>query len=158
MKSDAELKTDILAALRRDPLVPESRVCLTVRRGLVTLGGTLDSYPESVATQRAVQCVAGVKAIENALEVLPPDADRRSDAQIAAAIGDVLRWNTLVSRSRVAIQVKGGRVELSGEVAWSFQRLAVERAIRPLRGVVGVTDAIRLQVGPAIRPGASGTR
>ncbi len=148
MKSNLELKKDILAELRWDPMVPEARVSLAVQRGVVTLSGTLDSYPETVAAKRAVERVAGVKAIDNALEVLPPAGDRHSDAALAAAIETVLRWNALVPPSRIAFRVEGGWVELTGELDWYYQRRAVERAIRPLRGVVGVTDQIRLRVAP----------
>jgi osmotically-inducible protein OsmY len=149
MKSDLELKKDILAELLWDPLVPETRVDLAVKRGVVILSGMLNSYPETVATKRAVERVAGVKAIENALAVEPPQADRCSDAQLAAAIEMVLRWNALVPPSRIAFRVVDGWVELTGELDWYHQRRAVERAIRPLRGVVGVTDQIRLRVVPA---------
>ena len=38
---------------------------------------------------------------------------------------------------------------LSGELDWNFQRRAVERLIRPLKGVVGISDNIRLKTAAA---------
>jgi osmotically-inducible protein OsmY len=37
---------------------------------------------------------------------------------------------------------------LSGELDWNFQRRAVERMVRPLKGVVGIVDNIRLKTLP----------
>jgi len=44
--------------------------------------------------------------------------------------------------------VDHGWVTLQGEVEWDFQRRSAENAIRPLVGVVGITDEIKLRVKP----------
>lgn len=145
MKTDSELKRDVLAELSWDPLVPESRVGVAVDNGVVTLTGHLDSYAEKVATKRATQRVGGVKAIALELEVIPVGTHQRSDTEIAAAIEHVLGWSTSVPQGRVRVVVEKGWVTLSGELDWNFQRRSVERLIRPLKGVIGITDDIRLK-------------
>lgn len=145
MKTDSELKRDVLAELSWDPLVPESRVGVAVDNGVVTLTGHLDSYAEKVATKRATQRVGGVKAIALELEVIPVGTHQRSDTEIAAAIEHVLGWSTSVPQGRVRVVVEKGWVTLSGELDWNFQRRAVERLIRPLKGVIGITDDIHLK-------------
>jgi osmotically-inducible protein OsmY len=45
--------------------------------------------------------------------------------------------------------VEKGWLTLSGELDWNFQRRAVERMLRPLKGVIGITDNITLKVLPA---------
>lgn len=149
MKTDSELKRDVLAELSWDPLVPESRVGVAVDSGVVTLTGHLDSYAEKVATMRATQRVGGVKAIALELEVIPVGTHQRSDTEIAAAIEHVLGWSTSAPQGRVRVVVEKGWVTLSGELDWNFQRRSVERLIRSLQGVVGITDDIRLKATAA---------
>ncbi|MBU3739485.1 MAG: BON domain-containing protein [Rhodoferax sp.] len=145
MKTDSELKKDVLAELVWDPLVPEARVGVSVSDGVVTLSGHLDSYSEKVAVRRAVERIAGVRAIAMEMDVIPLTAHQRSDTEIAAAVEHALSWNTAVPRERIHITVEKGWVSLAGEVDWNFQRRAVERLVRPLKGVVGISDNIRIK-------------
>jgi osmotically-inducible protein OsmY len=46
------------------------------------------------------------------------------------------------------VTVERGVVTLSGELDWNFQRRSLEHMIRPLKGVVGIVDAIRLKSSP----------
>lgn len=148
MKTDADLKKDVLTELSWDPLVPEARVGVTVHEGVVTLTGHLDTYAEKIAARRAVERVGGVKAIAVELDVIPLGVHQRSDTEIAAAVEHALSWNTSIPQDRVKVMVEKGWVTLSGELDWNFQRRAVERMIRPLKGVVGITDNIRLRTLP----------
>lgn len=148
MKTDSDLKKDVLTELSWDPLVPEARVGVAVSDGVVTLTGHLDTYAEKIATRRAVERVSGVKAIAVELDVVPVGIHQRSDTEIATAVEHVLGWNTSVPQDRVKVSVEKGWVILSGELDWNFQRRAVERMIRPLKGVVGITDNIRLKTLP----------
>jgi osmotically-inducible protein OsmY len=148
MKTDSDLKKDVLAELLWDPLVPEAKVGVAVNEGVVTLSGHLDTYAEKVAAKRAVERVAGVKAIAVELSVIPAGLHQRSDTEIATAIEHVLGWNTSVPQDQVKVAVEKGWVTLGGELDWNFQRRAVERMIRPLKGVVGITDNIRLKELP----------
>jgi osmotically-inducible protein OsmY len=148
MKTDSELKADVLTELSWDPLVPEARIGVAVSDGVVTLTGHLDTYSEKVAARRAVERVAGVKAIALELGVIPLGVHQRSDTEIALAVEHVLGWNTSVPQDRVKVTVEKGWVTLSGELDWNFQRRAVERMVRPLKGVVGITDNIQLKVLP----------
>lgn len=148
MKTDAELKKDVLAELLWDPLVPEAKIGVAVNEGVVTLSGHLETYAEKVAAKRAAERVAGVKAIAVELTVIPAGAHQRNDTEIATAIEHVLAWNTSVPQNQVKVMVEKGWVTLGGELDWNFQRRAVERMIRPLKGVIGITDNIRLKELP----------
>jgi osmotically-inducible protein OsmY len=148
MKTDSELKTDVQSELLWDPLVPEARVGVAVNDGVVTLTGHLDTYAEKIAAKRAVERVSGVKAIAVELDVIPPGIHQRSDTEIAAAVEHALSWNTSIPQERVKATVEKGWVTLSGELDWNFQRRAVERMVRPLKGVAGITDNIRLKTLP----------
>lgn len=148
MKTDSELKQDVLSELLWDPLVPEARVGVSVSYGVVTLTGHLDSYSEKVAARRAAERVSGVKAVAVELEVIPAGVHQRSDTEIAAAVQHALSWNTSVPQDRVKVTVENGWVTLGGELDWNFQRRALERMIRPLKGVAGIIDNIELKSLP----------
>lgn len=148
MKSDSELKKDVLSELLWDPLIPEARVGVSVTDGVVTLTGHLDTYAEKVATQRAVERVSGVKAVAVEINVIPAGAHQHSDTEIAAAVEHALSWSTSVPQGRINVTVEKGWVTLSGELDWHFQRRALERMLRPLQGVVGIIDNVRLKVLP----------
>lgn len=148
MKTDAELKKDVLSELSWDPLVPETRIGVAVSDGVVTLTGHLDTYAEKVATQQAVERVSGVKAVALELDVIPSGQHQRSDTEIASAVQHVLSWNTAVPPQHISVSVEKGWVTLNGELDWNFQRRALERMIRPLKGVAGIVDNIRLKSMP----------
>jgi osmotically-inducible protein OsmY len=51
----------------------------------------------------------------------------------------------LVAGEQVQPTVEKGWVTLNGELDWHYQRRVVERLVRPLKGVVGITDSMRLK-------------
>ncbi|MFZ3159325.1 MAG: BON domain-containing protein [Rhodoferax sp.] len=148
MKTDSEIKKDVLSELQWDPLISETKVGVTVNEGVVTLTGHLDTYAEKVAAKRAAGRVSGVKAIALEIDVIPAGIHQRSDTEIALAVEHALSWNTSVPQDRVKVAVEKGWVTLTGDLDWNFQRRAVERMVRPLKGVVGITDNIQLKTLP----------
>lgn len=149
MKTDAELKRDVMDELAWDPAIDATAVGVGVKDGVVTLTGHLDSYGEKFAIERAVRRIAGVKAIAVELDVRLSPQHKRSDTEIAAAAKAVLAAANLGGFiDRVQLKVENGWVWLNGEVDWNFQRLAIETIVRPLRGVVGVSDEITIRQRP----------
>jgi osmotically-inducible protein OsmY len=146
MKTDAQLKRDVTAELEWEPSINASHVGVAVNDGVVTLTGHLDTFAEKYAIERAVQRVAGVKAIAVELDVKLDPGHKRSDSEIAAAAETALKWHSLVPAERIQVKVEKGWVTLKGEVDWNYQRESAEKVVRPLTGVVGVSNAITLKV------------
>ena len=71
MKSDAQLRMEIFAALFAEPRVNAGRIGVDVRDGIVTLSGWASSYVEKWEAERAAQRVAGVKDVDIEMEVTP---------------------------------------------------------------------------------------
>ena len=90
----------------------------------------------------AAQRVEGVKGLVVNLDVELPGPHRRSDADIVRAATDALKWNITIPNNAVHVMVEGGKVTLTGDLAWDYQRKAAETAIRNLVGVVGVNNQI----------------
>lgn len=141
MKSDAELQKQVLDELTWDPAINPTDVGVIVKDGVVTLTGQLSSYAEKHATERAAQRVSGVRAIAVELQVRLPDPQQCDDTDVATAAQKALDWNVFVPGTVQAL-VEKGWLTLKGEVQWDYQRKAAERAVRYLKGVVGVTNAI----------------
>jgi osmotically-inducible protein OsmY len=147
MKTDAQLKKDVSAELEWDPSINASQVGVAVKDGVVTLTGHLDTFAEKHAIERAAQRVRGVKAVAVELDVKLEPGHKRSDSEIAAAAEAALAWHALVPADRMQVRVEKGWVTLQGEVDWDYQRRQAEKAVRPLVGVVGVSNAITLKTG-----------
>jgi osmotically-inducible protein OsmY len=147
MKTDVQLKKDVIAELEWDPAINASQVGVGVKDGVVTLTGHLDTYAEKYAIERAVQRVHGVKAMAVEVDVKLDPRHKRSDSEIAEAAEMAFKWHTLVPADRIQVKVEKGWVTLKGEVDWEYQRQSAEKAVRPLTGVVGVSNAISLKPG-----------
>ena len=150
MKSDTEIRDDVIDELRWDPQISEpDAIGVAVADGAVTLTGSVPTYAQRLAATRATERVYGVKAIANELMVKLAGAPR-DDSDIARAIAHVLDNNVQVPEGNVRARVDAGWVTLDGQVEWDFQRHEIERMVRQVRGVVGVTDNI--DVNPPTSP------
>ena len=148
MKTDADLKRDATAELAWDPAVKSTAIGVAVKDGVVTLSGHLDTFADKHAAALALRRVAGVKAIALELDVkLAPD-HKRSDTDIAAVAEAALKWNTLVPQGKILLTVDDGWITLQGEVEWDYQRHSAAKAMRPLMGVVGISNEVTLSARP----------
>jgi len=140
--SDLTIKQDVEAELQWEPSVNAAAIGVAVKDGIVTLTGRVPTYMEKRAAARAAARVTGVKAVANELEVGLLPAHQRSDEDITRAVANALVSNTSIPPDRVKAQVSNGWVTLEGTVEWYYQKEAAERAVRPVRGVKGITNSI----------------
>ena len=76
-------------------------VGVAVTDGIVSLYGTVPTYIEKSAAEKAAQRVSGVKAVVEKIEFKAPGSYRRDDQDIAKAVIDQFRWHTpLKSKTR----------------------------------------------------------
>jgi osmotically-inducible protein OsmY len=150
MKSDSEIREDVIRELQWDPQIADpDAIGVAVKDGAVTLTGHVSSYPEKLAAAKAAERVYGVKAVANDLEVRLPGLPRADD-EIARAIAHILEWNVSIPPDRVKARVQGGVVTLEGQVDHDYQRREVERMVRNVRGVVNVINLITVR--PPVSP------
>lgn len=145
MKSDDQVKLEVLAELQAEPAVNGAQVGVMVKDGVVTLAGHLGSYAEKWHAEQAAQRVAGVKALVLQIDVALQGESVRGDADIALAAANVLQWTTNMPKDSIKVAVEGGWVSLSGEVDGEYQRQAAAGAVRYLMGVTGVTNRIAIK-------------
>ncbi len=149
MKSDAQMKNDVIEELIWDTTVKSRDITVRTYNGVVTLSGTVSNYAEKSAAELAVQRVSGVKAIAEQLEVHLTGGQEKSDSQIAESVTKTLGWHVWVPSHVVAI-VENGWVTLTGLATWEYQRNAAENAIKYLAGVRGVSN--KIDVKPELLP------
>lgn len=145
MKTDKQLKMDITEELKFEPRVRDEEIGIEVKDGVVTLMGTVPDFMQRMRAERAVQRVAGVRAVAQELTVKVPNTHLRSDKDLAHQVANTLAWDTEVLNQNIKTKVEDGWVTLEGEVDWRFQRNAPERAVRYLFGVKGVSNLLNVK-------------
>jgi osmotically-inducible protein OsmY len=147
-RTDQELQQDVLAELKWDAQIQPNEIGVSVRDGVVTLTGWVDSYLKKWSAEDAAHKVTGVKAVANDIEIKL--ATERTDPDIAEAAVHALEWDAFVPSGKVQVTVSKGWVSLKGEVEWQYQKLDAERVVRRLTGVKGVTNLITVK--PRVTP------
>jgi len=146
-KDDAALQADVLAEIARDPRCGPAEVGVEVDSGVVTLTGTVSSYPKLGAAAEIAAEIAGVKGVANDLTLAMSSSYVRTDTELVAAIWDALRWDIDVPDEEIEVIVRNGRVLLKGAVDYWYERVAAVKAVERLSGVVAVSDQIGVKSG-----------
>lgn len=148
MKTDDELQKSVLDELRWEPSVNAAGIGVSVKQGVVTLTGFVDSFAEKMAAEHAAKRVYGVKALANDIDVRLPGSSERHDVDIARAAVSALEWDVSVPHDRIKVIVRDGWVTLEGSADWEYQKEAAERALRNLTGIRGIINLIAVK--PAV--------
>jgi osmotically-inducible protein OsmY len=142
VKTDKQVKQDVLRELKWDPRVDETDVGVEVDSGIVTLTGSVGSYAKRMAAQEAAHRVGGVLDVANDIQVHVPGSYARTDTEIAQAVRQALEADVVVPDTLIRSTVSNGWVTLEGEVGAWHERDDAERAIRNLPAVRGVVNRI----------------
>jgi osmotically-inducible protein OsmY len=143
-KSDEEIKSEVLFQLGWDSRIRQTEIGVIVKKGVVTLTGTVDSYAKKMAAQMAAHRAPGVLDVANDIEVKLEGGSQRTDSEIAQAVRHALEWNVLVPSDQIHSTVAKGWVTLEGNVQCYRERVDAERAISHLPGVRGVINKIQI--------------
>ena len=155
MTSDMQLHWNVRNALNRPPSADGTGISVTVKEGVVTLTGRVDSYLERWEVERTAARVIGVRKVVAEVRVNLAGANGRSDADIACAAAKALNLSTYLPKNSLQVMVERGHVTLSGEVEWEYQRDAATTVVRWLAGVTDVTNNTivkQLDAPIAVRP------
>src|SRR5436190_19194164 len=125
-QTDEQIQNDVLAELKWDARVQPNEIGVSVKDGVVTLMGWVDTYTKKWAAEEAAHRVRGVKAVANDIEVRLPSSAERTDADLAAAAVNALRWEAAVPADKIDVTVSKGWVTLKGEVEYGFQKRLAE--------------------------------
>jgi osmotically-inducible protein OsmY len=141
-RTDAEIVRAVRSALEWDVLVPDDRITTTVCDGLVTLLGAVDSLATRNEAESAVRRLAGIRGVNNQIEVLPPTIEPR-DLQLK--IVEALARRAIREADRIGVAVHEGRVTLSGEVQSWDEKRAIIGLVSHAPGVRVVSDHLAIK-------------
>ena len=168
--ADHLLRDRVHNALLYDAVTDAYQIDVTSSDATVTLSGTVDNSFERARAGEVAASVAGVKRVENRLDVHHPElayvydwyiapyeplvelwhyvpsVPAAPDALITSRIENELEWSPFVDASHVNVTVVGGKAVLSGEVESPRERTAaVENAFEG--GAIAVDDQLRVKPG-----------
>lgn len=140
--TDTEIARAVRNALAWDVFVPEARIQSTVSNGVVTLDGSVDSWPELEDAARAVRNLSGVRAVMNLIRIKPPKLD---PATVRKSIEGALGRQVERESKRIWFEVHEGDVKIAGSVRSWAEKQAVIGAAKGTPGVRSVQDNLRVE-------------
>jgi osmotically-inducible protein OsmY len=143
MSQTKDIRDAVESELSYDPLVDDSDISVKNINGDVALNGTVPSYPQYLEAAAAARRVAGVKNLQNHLEVVLPSGDYRDDAVLTTTANNALTLSVTVPDG-VEATANDGNLTLTGTVSYGSERTAAEQAVTYLTGVRNVKDDIEI--------------
>jgi osmotically-inducible protein OsmY len=144
MKTDANIQRDVLDELGWEPSIDAAQIGVIAKEGVITLTGHLPVYSAKHTAEEVAKRVHGVRAVANQIEVRPSDEHVWDDEQMAAAAVHALQWDAKVPDTEITVSVEDGHIRAEGTVERRYQKLAVDRVLRHLRGARGLTNNIQV--------------
>jgi osmotically-inducible protein OsmY len=143
-RTDTELAAAVRTTLEWHTLIPSARIQSTVSHGVVTLTGSVDTWPQREEADRAVRGLIGVRALVDAIEVQPTRAV--SAAEVERAVDGALERHAIRQGRALRVVVDDGIVTLDGVVRSWAERDAAIGAARGLHGVKEVSSLLRVEL------------
>ena len=120
MKTDLELQKDVMDELKWESFIKSSEIGVSVKEGVVTLSGYVDSYNKKRIAEQTALRVKGVKAVAEDIVVRLGTSSTKTDTEIAQAALDALKWHSTINENKVKIKVDGcASMVLSKKIKYS---------------------------------------
>lgn len=143
MVNNGSLYNNVMEKLKFESGLDDSNITISIKGdNVIVLGGKVRSYAEKRLAEEAVESVDKVKGIADELSVELDIGYRRSDAEIAKAALDVLKWSFFVPHEKIKVIVENGHLTLTGTVDFYYQKERAKKAVQDLYGVTFITNNI----------------
>jgi osmotically-inducible protein OsmY len=143
---DEAIAEDVVQAIDRNVDVDVEDIDVRVSAGVVTLGGSVESWKARDAAYQAAANTLGVReVVDNIVVDLPTVsglAEPLGDEEIRADVIEQLIWDDRVNAANVRVEVEDGIVTLSGTVPTYLARLAAADAARLIPGVLSAVNEL----------------
>lgn len=134
------LEQSIRRALRHDQRCSSQPVDVEVRPEGITLRGFVQSFRRKLAIHEVVQSEAGGRPVDNRLRVHAQTP--QTDAEVAANVRSLLDMHPKLLKQAILVEVRGGRVRLSGAVNHAEERHLAEDVALLATGAKGVVNEL----------------
>jgi osmotically-inducible protein OsmY len=134
---DLALKTDLAAAMEKDPSFGQDHIRVNAHNGIVRLSGTVLTPEERGEAVLDATAIPGVRGIVNKIWVLP---DINQDQDIQEEVKSTLIDNPLLDIQGLQVESHHGVVTLDGTVAGPLWKQLADRLVRWIPGVNEVID------------------
>jgi osmotically-inducible protein OsmY len=139
-RTDADIAAAVTRALEWDACVDIDKFDVTVSNGWVTLKGEVEWGFQRADAERVARRIIGVRGVSNLISVRP--RQKPSPDEMKQNIEDALVRSAEMDARRVAVDVVGDKVILSGTVRSWAERKEAERAAWSAPGVASVENRI----------------
>jgi osmotically-inducible protein OsmY len=146
----AGLQQAVYDELRWDPSVDAGGILVAANGGTIRLTGSVHSFAQKRAAERAAQRTSGVCCVLNELQVVVHALDGDPDEAIASMAFLTLKWDANLPEMGIKASVRRACVTLTGEVQRQWQRDAAELAVAKLRGVRSIVNCITVKPAPIV--------
>ena len=115
-RNDTDIAQAAALALKINTTIPPDRVKVIVEHGWVTLEGNVDWYYQKSSAESAIRHLAGVKAVTNAIAIVP----KVIPADVRHQIEQAFERNAQIDARQISIEADGRKVILRGTVrSWA---------------------------------------
>ena len=143
-RTDTDIAKDAIYLLEGDVHFLGGKVMVTVEDGLLTLEGTVEWNFQKAAAEKAMQCISGVKAVANLIEVAPAasrfEIQKTAEEALRRSVGVVARQIKAPTPDQATVLTDNARSWSEGEDAG--------RAAWSMAGAVRVGNLIVAEPGP----------
>lgn len=141
MRSDEDIKVDVVKQLKWDARIDASDVTTKVDNGKVMLHGNVPTMTAKSAAFDDAYLVDGVLSVDNQLDVeIPAAKTTPTDTDIRKNVETALSINSDVESYKIDVTVDKGWVTLEGTVNAYWEKVSAENEALDINGVLGVSN------------------
>ena len=138
---DSDISAAIDRILLRDTVVPQDRIQVSTKDGIVTLEGVV---PNLIANGRAVRHAESIKGVRAVVDRINIQTATRLDKELFKKVEEALRVDPTTKSLHVNVSVQDGRITFSGSVrSWVEKELATEAA-KSVKGVTSIQNLLTI--------------
>ncbi|MGP8216622.1 MAG: BON domain-containing protein [Bacteroidia bacterium] len=139
MKTDIEIQHDIEDDLKWETFLNNADIGITVKNGIATLSGVVNSYDKMIAAEKTAKNAEGIIAVDDEIEVILSEGDWNNDSELAGAIFNIIMWYSGANEERIKVNIDNGWLILEGEMGYIFENDRIINALDNLMIVKKLT-------------------